>query len=147
MATFGSRLKTEKSSLPTNHLFLSFNLGGWKLLFDIRNKALSETEKHIYWLKTAIGRRPNNECGEAAVMKSSYERVEEHQKSSVPHWVQVEHWRLQLSQLDGGDADSPDVAQLVVAAVLLHRCHFWSHPEEKKKKQSRTQPGNIRPRF
>ena len=29
----------------THHLFLSFSLGGWKLLFDIRNKALGKTEE------------------------------------------------------------------------------------------------------
>lgn len=69
-------------------------------------------------------------------MKSSDDRVKEHRKLSVPHGVQVEHGRLQLSQLDGSDADSPDVTQLVVAAVLLHRCHFWSHPEEKETEQN-----------
>lgn len=63
-------------------------------------------------------------------------RVEEPREWRVPHGVQVEHGRLQLSQLDGGDADGPDVAQLVVAAVLLHRCHFWSHPEVKRRGQN-----------
>lgn len=57
---------------------------------------------------------------------------EEVWKSGLPHGVQVEHGRLQLGQLDGGDAHGPDVAQLVVAAVLLHRRNFWSHPEERK---------------
>lgn len=33
--------------LLTHHLFLSFSLGGWKLLFDIRNKALRETEEGV----------------------------------------------------------------------------------------------------
>lgn len=69
-----------------------------------------------------------------AVVKSSNERVEERRERSVPHGVQVEHGRLQLGQLDGGDADGPDVAQLVVTAVLLHRRHFRSHPVEKNKK-------------
>lgn len=31
--------------LLTHHLFLSFSLGGWKLLFDIRNNALKKTEE------------------------------------------------------------------------------------------------------
>lgn len=31
--------------LLTHHLFLSFSLGGWKLLFDIRNKALKENRE------------------------------------------------------------------------------------------------------
>jgi len=29
-----------KQARETHHLVLSFNLGGWKLLLDIRNKAL-----------------------------------------------------------------------------------------------------------
>lgn len=45
-----------------------------------------------------------------------------------PHGVEVEHGRLQLCQLDGSDAHGPDVAQLVVAAVLLHRRHLGGHP-------------------
>lgn len=69
------------------------------------------------------------------MVKSSDERVEERRERSSPHGVQVEHGRLQLSQLDGGDADGPDVAQLVVTAVLLHRRHFRSHPVGEKKKQ------------
>lgn len=47
----------------------------------------------------------------------------------TPHRMQVEHGRLQLSQLDGRDANRPDVAQLVVTAVLLHGRHLWSHPK------------------
>ena len=46
--------------------------------------------------------------------------------------MQVKHRRLQLGQLDGRDADGPDVAQLVVAAVLLHRRYFWSHPGQSR---------------
>lgn len=30
-----------------HHLFLSFSFGGWKLLFDIRNKALREAEEGV----------------------------------------------------------------------------------------------------
>lgn len=41
-----------------------------------------------------------------------------------PHGVQVEHGRLQLRQFDGGDAHSPDVTLLVVAALPLHCCHL-----------------------
>lgn len=40
----------ENSSLGillTHHLFLSFSLGGWKLLFDIRNKALRKAEEGV----------------------------------------------------------------------------------------------------
>lgn len=44
--------------------------------------------------------------------------------------MQIKHWRLQLSQLNGGDANSPDVAQLVVAPVLLYRCYLRSHPKQ-----------------
>lgn len=98
---------------------------------DIRNKALSGTETQIYWLRTATGGGGwFNNAGEGggAVVKSSDERVEERRERSSPHGVQVEHGRLQLGQLDGGDADGPDVAQLVVTAVLLHRRHFRSHP-------------------
>lgn len=29
-----------------HHLFLSFSFGGWKLLFDIKNKALGKNKKH-----------------------------------------------------------------------------------------------------
>lgn len=47
-----------------------------------------------------------------------------------PHRVEVEHGGLQLGELDGGDADGPDVAQVVVAALLLHGRHLWSHPAE-----------------
>lgn len=47
-----------------------------------------------------------------------------------PHRVEVEHGRLELSQLDGSDADGPDITQVVVSALLFHRSHLWSHPEE-----------------
>ena len=45
------------------------------------------------------------------------------------HWVQVKHGRLQLCQLDGRDAHSPDVTQLVISSLLLHSCHLRGHPE------------------
>lgn len=44
--------------------------------------------------------------------------------------MQVKHRRLELSQLYGCDANSPDVTQLVVAPVLLHCSYFRSHPKE-----------------
>lgn len=44
----------------TDHLFLSFSFGGWKLLFDIKNKALGGTKTQIYWLMVATGGRFNN---------------------------------------------------------------------------------------
>ncbi|TNN30804.1 hypothetical protein EYF80_059045 [Liparis tanakae] len=47
-----------------------------------------------------------------------------------PHRVEVEHGRLQLRQLDGGDADGPDVTQVVVAAFLLYGGHLGSHPAQ-----------------
>lgn len=36
------KVYTAQSREGTHHLFLSFSLGGWKLLFDIRNKALNK---------------------------------------------------------------------------------------------------------
>lgn len=48
-----------------------------------------------------------------------------------PHWVQVKHGRLQLCQLDGSDADGPDITQVVIATLLLHRSHLWSHPAQR----------------
>lgn len=136
----------------TDHLFLSFSLGGWKLLLDIRNKALSGTETQIYWLTMATGGRFNHRSGggergktEAAVMESSDERLWGKTRSadwsvsralSLPHGMQVEHGRLQLGELDGGDADGPDVAQLVVTAIFLHSCHFRSHPVKNKEEQN-----------
>lgn len=46
--------------------------------------------------------------------------------------MKVEHGRLQLGQLDRRDPHSPDVAELVVAAVLLHRRYFRSHPARRR---------------
>lgn len=46
--------------------------------------------------------------------------------------MKVKHGRLQLAQLDRRDSHSPDVAELVVAAVLLHCCYFRSHPAQKR---------------
>lgn len=40
------------------------------------------------------------------------------------HRVKVEHGRLELGQLDGRDAAGPNVAELVVASLPLHRCHL-----------------------
>ncbi len=37
-----------------------------------------------------------------------------------PHGVEVEHRRLQFSQLDGGDANRPDITEMVVAALALN---------------------------
>lgn len=54
-----------------------------------------------------------------------------------PHWVEVKHGRLELSQFDGGDADSPDVTQVVVAALLLNCSHLWSHPTQTREKKRR----------
>ena len=52
----------------------------------------------------------------------------EESKKNTPHRVEVEHRGLQLGQLYGRDANGPDVTELVVATVLLHRRDFWSHP-------------------
>lgn len=49
--------------------------------------------------------------------------------TNTPHGVEIKHGRLELCQFDGCDANCPDVAQLVVAALLLHRGHLRSHPE------------------
>lgn len=51
--------------------------------------------------------------------------------------MKVKHGRLQLGQLDRRDSDRPDVAQLVVAAVLLHCCYFWSHPAQRRVQRGR----------
>lgn len=40
----------------------------------------------------------------------------------------MEERRLQLAQLDGGDAQGPDVTQLIVATFALHGGHLWGHP-------------------
>lgn len=44
------------------------------------------------------------------------------------HRVQVKVRRLQLRQLDCGNADRPDVALAAVSASLLHLRHLGSHP-------------------
>lgn len=46
--------------------------------------------------------------------------------------MQVKHGGLKLRQLDGCDADRPDVTELVVAAVLLHRRNLWGHPSKRR---------------
>lgn len=52
--------------------------------------------------------------------------------ADAPHRMEVKHGRLKLSQLNGGNAESPDVAQVVVATLLFH-CHYlWSHPGKSK---------------
>ena len=50
-----------------------------------------------------------------------------HQEESS-HGVQVEHGRLQLGQLDGSDAHSPDIAEVVVTTLPFHGSNFWCHP-------------------
>lgn len=52
--------------------------------------------------------------------------------AEAPHWMEVEHGRLKLGQFDGGNAKSPDVTQVVVAALLLHRYYLRSHPANSK---------------
>lgn len=49
-------------------------------------------------------------------------------KHQGPHGMQVEERRLQLAQLDGSDAQGPDVTQLIVATFALHGGHLWGHP-------------------
>lgn len=60
----------------TDHLFLSFSFGGWKLLFDIKNKALSGTKTQTYYFMVTTGGRFNNIKKEkdAQVIKSSVEQ-------------------------------------------------------------------------
>lgn len=53
-----------------------------------------------------------------------------------PHGVKVKHGRLQLGQLYRRDPHSPDVAELVVAAVLFHCCYFRSHPVQRKRAET-----------
>ena len=50
-----------------------------------------------------------------------------HQKEGA-HGVQVEHGGLQLRQLDGSDANGPNVAEVVVTAFSFHGGDFWGHP-------------------
>ena len=45
--------------------------------------------------------------------------------------MQVEERRLQLAQLNGSDAQGPDVTQLIVATFALHGGHLWGHPAGK----------------
>lgn len=37
---------------------------------------------------------------------------------------------LQLAQLNGGDAQGPDVTELIVASFAFHGGHLWGHPRE-----------------
>lgn len=53
-------------------------------------------------------------------------------KPSKPHGVKIKHGRLKLGEFNRRDADSPDIAELVVSAVLLHRGDFWGHPLKQK---------------
>ena len=46
----------------------------------------------------------------------------------LPHGMEIKHRWLCLCQLYGGDADSPDVALLVVTPFLLHSGHLGGHP-------------------
>jgi len=50
----------------------------------------------------------------------------------LPQRVDIKQRRLQLRQLDGGDAHGPDVAAFVVASFNLHCCHLRSHPEDRR---------------
>ena len=45
-----------------------------------------------------------------------------------PHRMQVEHGWLKLGKLNSCNAHSPDITQLVVAALAFYGCHFGSHP-------------------
>lgn len=56
--------------------------------------------------------------------------------TDTPHWVEVEHGRLKLGQFNGGDAEGPDVTQVVVPALLLHRHYLWSHPAKKQSSEN-----------
>lgn len=44
------------------------------------------------------------------------------------HRMQIEHGWLQLGQLYGRDAARPDITELIVATLALHRSHFRCHP-------------------
>jgi len=46
----------------------------------------------------------------------------------LPHRVEIKHGGLELGELDGGDADGPDVTLLVVPALPLHGGHLRRHP-------------------
>ena len=37
-----------------------------------------------------------------------------------PHGMQVKHGRLHFSELDGSDANSPNVAEVIVASFTFH---------------------------
>lgn len=93
---------------------LSFSLGGWKLLLDI---SISALKCKIQEVKCCVKQGPvevNVACAEA------------------PHWMEVKHGRLKLGQFDGGNAEGPDVTQMVVPALLLHRYYLRSHPANSK---------------
>lgn len=45
--------------------------------------------------------------------------------------MDVEHGRLQLCELNGGDAHRPDVTQFIVAAFNLHSCYLGRHPVDR----------------
>jgi hypothetical protein len=42
--------------------------------------------------------------------------------------MEVEHRGLQFGQLNGRDAHSPNITQVVVAALPFHSSHLGSHP-------------------
>ena len=49
-----------------------------------------------------------------------------------PHWVEVEHGRLELRTLDGRDPHSPNITEMVVAALALH-CGDLQRKKKKKR--------------
>ena len=42
--------------------------------------------------------------------------------------MQVKHGGLQLGQLNGSDANGPDVAEVVITALSFHSGNFGGHP-------------------
>lgn len=128
-------------SQATHHLVLSFSFGGWKLLLDININAL----KHRF-SATGLNYQLStcgvwmSKCREQAV-KMLYNtllclpflwchvQIIKSVCADSPHWMEVIHWWLELSQLNGCNADSPDVTQVVIAPFLLHCSHLWGHPE------------------
>lgn len=52
--------------------------------------------------------------------------------AEAPHWMEVKQGRLKLGQFNGSNAEGPDVTQVVVPALLLHRYYLRSHPADSK---------------
>lgn len=52
--------------------------------------------------------------------------------AEAPHWMEVKHGGLKFGQFDGSNAEGPDVTQVVVPALLLHRYYLRSHPANSK---------------